>query len=170
MYVVDGNNLLHQMSGLPGDFDRARERLVELLAELARRESQDVRLYFDGTGGLLRATDLARPRLRVFFAGAERESADRAILEYVEQADEPRKLKVVSSDSDVAKACRLSGAKVVSSQAVARKLEDFDSKQAAPPRSEKPQRGAVGDLERKMLEEVGDFGDFTRDIEDGLPD
>lgn len=171
MYVIDGYNLLHALrklpGGLPKDFGRARARLTELLSNFARRESTKVRVFFDGTPGKLGSGDLDYPGVKVIFCGPGRESADHAVRDYVENAQEPFKLRVVSSDIEVAKSCRLNGAKVMSSQIMAGLLDDMTPVAAAPTRPEKPSRGVIGDLEREMLEEIGDFEEFQRRIESG---
>jgi predicted RNA-binding protein with PIN domain len=168
MYVVDGYNLLHALKklpdGLPEDFGRARARVVELLSHLCKREGIKARVFFDGTPGELGAGDLAYPRVKVTFCGAGRESADHAVREFAENANDPRKITVVSSDIEVVKACKLAGTKTLSSQAMARKLHAATPSSAAPARPEKPIRGAVGKLEQEMLDEIGDFEEFKRKL------
>jgi predicted RNA-binding protein with PIN domain len=172
MYVVDGYNLLHALKkagdGLPEDFGRARARVVELLSALARRESVKVRVFFDGTPGELGSGDLAYPRVRVTFCGPGNGVADEAVREFVENASNAGNLTVVSSDIEVVKACKLSGAKVQSSQAMAKRLAGLaPAPDTAPIGPEKPIRGAIGDIEREMLDEIGDFEEFQRRIERG---
>jgi predicted RNA-binding protein with PIN domain len=171
MYVIDGHNLLHacwkEPGLLPSDYNHARERMIRLISELARRESTRARVYFDGTGSGVRAGELAAPGVRVTFSGAASESADRAVREHVENAEHPRKLRVVSGDHEVINACRLNGARIVHSREMAARLAALapaETPRAAP---EKPTTGA-GRLEREMLEEIGDFEEFRRDVEKDL--
>jgi len=168
MYVVDGYNLLHALKkaepGLPADFALARRKLVELLSHLCKREGARARVFFDGTPGEIGAGELAYPHVRVTFCGPVREAADEAVRDFVENAGNPRNLLVVSSDQAVVKACRLSGAKVLSSQAMADRLSDLVPQAGAPKRPEKPSRGVIGKLEREMLDEIGDLEDFERRI------
>jgi predicted RNA-binding protein with PIN domain len=171
MYVVDGYNLLHAMKkfgGLPADFGRARARVVELLSAVAKRESVKVRVFFDGTPGELGTGDLAYPRVKVTFSGPGTGSADEAVREFVAEANNADRITVVSSDIEVVKACKLAGARVMPSQAMAEWLSDIggDNKQA-PSRPEKPIRGMIGDLEREMLDEIGDYEEFQKRIERG---
>ncbi|MCA8913107.1 MAG: NYN domain-containing protein [Planctomycetes bacterium] len=171
MYVIDGYNLLHALRKIPGelpkDFGRARARVIALLSQFAQRESTKVRIFFDGTPGRLDDGDLDYPGVKVVFCGPGRESADHAVREFVLNAMEPFKLKVVSSDLEVAKSCKLNGAKVISSQVMATLLGKLTPDRGEPARPEKPTRGMIGDLEQEMLNEIGDFEEFQRRIEQG---
>lgn len=171
MYVIDGYNLMHALRrvlDLPPEHERARARCVELLALIARRENQPMRIFFDGTPGNVGRGDHAFHGVRVTFCGHEPESADRAVREYVANHAEPRKLMVVSSDNAVRDACRLSGARVISSQEVADKLARRHNERAPEPEvNEKPARGHIGDIEREMLDDIGDFEDFEREVLNG---
>ncbi|MBE7492733.1 MAG: NYN domain-containing protein [Planctomycetes bacterium] len=170
MYVVDGYNLQHALARhkglLPADWGRARARLLELLAHLARRESVNMRVFFDGTPGQLSPGELNHERLQVTFCGDGPESADRAVREHVESARNAARLRVVSSDSAVATACRLAGARIMPAQDMAARLAKL-SVQGRTPRAgaqEKPARGGIGRLEREMLDEIGDLKQFEQNI------
>jgi predicted RNA-binding protein with PIN domain len=171
MYIVDGYNLLHACRRKPGLLPaaehEARARLIELLSAMARRESTKARVFFDGTGSGVRAGDLAAPGIRVTFCGPIRESADAAILGIVEESNHPRKLTVISDDREVAQACRLAGARTLSSREVAAKLEALSPPTRPSRKPEKPSRGA-GPLEEEMLKEIGDWESFRREIEKDL--
>lgn len=172
MYVIDGYNLLHALARfpgvLPGDGDRARARMLELLSHLCRRESTRARVYFDGTPPTVAKGELANPGVQVFFCGPDSESADRAVRDYVEGANEPRKLKVVSSDNAVASACRLTGATILRSAEMGERLAGLIQKKAGGGSGlEKPTRGAIGRIEREMLDDIGDLAEFERRILEG---
>lgn len=170
MYVVDGYNLQHALARhkglLPADWGRARARLIELLAHIARRESTSVRIFFDGTPGQIGAGDLDHPGVQVTFCGPGRESADHALREHIEHARNAAKLRVVSSDGAVATACRLAGAKIMSAQDMAEKLAGLTAEGRTPRGSalEKPTRGAIGRIEREMIDDIGDLKQFEQDI------
>lgn len=173
MYVVDGNNLLHALlkhpGALPGEFDRQRARLAELLSALVRRESTSARLYFDGTGGGTRAGDLDNPGVQVSFAGAAKESADREIREYVENHNSPGKLRVVSGDREVTSACKLAGAKVVSSSELAERLAKLSPPQTGRVKPDKPTAGSLkSKVEREMLDEIYADDELREHLKDGL--
>ncbi|MBX3461331.1 MAG: NYN domain-containing protein [Planctomycetes bacterium] len=173
MYVVDGDNLLYATwkhpGLLPADRDRARARLIELLSALAQRESTSVRLFFDGTGGELRHGDLAPPKVRVHFAGPAKESADRAVREFVENHATPGKLLVVSADREVTNACKLAGAKIVASAELAQRLANLAPPQASRARPDKPTAGNLkSKVEREMLEDIYGDDELRSHIEDGL--
>lgn len=172
MYVIDGYNLLHTLArhpgALPGDDDRARARLVEMLSALAVRESTTARVFFDGTGGNVSAGDLAAPKVRVTFCGPATGSADDAIVDFVEGHNHPRQLKVVSADREVTNACKLAGARIVHSRDMSETLARMAPAQVERSEPEKPTRGAIGRLEQEMLDEIGEFGEFEREVEDEL--
>jgi predicted RNA-binding protein with PIN domain len=172
MYVIDGYNLLHALARhpgvLPSDGDRSRARLVQLLGELARRESTNVRIFFDGVPSNVGTGDLDYPRVRVVFCGPVRESADDAVREFVENSADPRKLRVVSADHQVINACRLSGARIVHSREMSERLAGFTPPETERSIPDKPTSGG-GKLEKEMLEEIGDWEEFQRDVEEDLP-
>lgn len=170
MYVIDGYNLLHalarQKDMLAAKADNARSRLIELLGHLARRESTPVRVYFDGTPDSVKPGELDWPGLSVKFCGEGEQSADREVRLFVENARQPHKLRVVSSDRAVASAARLSGAKTITSQDMAVKLAKLaaEGRTQRTGAAEKPTRGRVGKLEQEMLDEIGDEREFENDV------
>lgn len=169
MYVIDGYNLMHALCkviGMSSKDPRARAVCVERLAMLARREDAEVRVFFDGFGDGIGPGDHAHHNVFVRFCGPERESADREVRDFVENATEPRRLVVVSTDIEVKQACRLNGARVVSSEQMARRLAGPERRGAAEP-DEKPRAGHIGRAEREMLDEIGDFEEFKRRLEEG---
>ncbi|MHC4841924.1 MAG: NYN domain-containing protein [Planctomycetota bacterium] len=164
MYVIDGYNLLHALArhsgALPSDDDRARARLIELLAHISKRESTPVRIYFDGTTpSNIGAGDHAHAGVTIRFCGADSESADRAVCDYVENSHTPRKLIVVSSDRAIAGACKSAGARNMTSQKMAEKLaKNLSQKSETGTALDKPLSGHInGDVERQMIKEIGDF-------------
>lgn len=172
MYVVDGYNLLHalrKLHALPGEFSQARARLLELLAHVGRRESRPVRVFFDGEPGQLSPGQLDHPGVAVEFCGPGRESADYALRQFVAEHADPRRLLVVSSDREVARVCRACGARILTSQEMSSVLAALVQRGKAPAAgaAEKPTRGVVGNLEREMLDEIGDLREFERRVLDG---
>ena len=94
--------------------------------------------------------------------------ADEAVREFVGNSNDAGRLTVVSSDIEVVRACKLSGAKIIPSQAMAARLAGLaPAEQAAPERPEKPLRGMIGKLEREMLDEIGDPKEFERRVLEG---
>lgn len=103
--LIDGNNLL--FAGRDDNPERpiGRSRLCELLGEWAERFGQSVSVVFDGpapSGGLLR--QIGDPRITVRFSGAA--SADEVIEMLVNADSAARRVVVVSSDREVARAAR----------------------------------------------------------------
>ncbi len=165
MYVIDGHNLFHKLIPLgivPKDYAFVRNATVKLIDHAVRRENTRARVYFDGSG-IVAGTQ----RVRVIPSGIEREAADRAIREYVETHNHPHKLVVVTSDREVLDSARVAGARSMRSEAFARRLENLPGRDRydAPSQPEKPARGnSDHDIEREMLDDIGDLEEFERRI------
>lgn len=131
MYIVDGYNVLHALSGMsadvPREFGTRRRFLMDLLAALAAHERRSVAVFFDGTPGRGGAPDLGRAGVRLIFTGGE---ADGVIKSEVANAHNTAKLTVVTSDRDIASSCRGSGAHVIASEEFVRRLTPFARGQA----------------------------------------
>ncbi|NUQ35604.1 MAG: NYN domain-containing protein, partial [Planctomycetaceae bacterium] len=166
MYLVDGYNLLYalqqQASDFPAEFRAARRRMVELLAEMGRREGTPVVIYFDGTPGVGGAPELTGLDARAVFTGGD---ADKALRDAVGDAPDVSKLIVVSSDREVARPSKDAGARIRSSKDIALRLLKLGGAgvPAGPGRGafaatvsqEKAIPHALGKMENDMLAEVG---------------
>src|ERR1700731_2755179 len=102
-YVVDGYNLLHAIGILgdrvgPGGLEKARARLLGLLAAAFGPESAAVTVVFDAAKALPGWEPEQNHRgLRVIFAVGKQE-ADDVIERMIRQASAPKSLHVVSDD------------------------------------------------------------------------
>ncbi|MDQ7780025.1 MAG: NYN domain-containing protein [Planctomycetota bacterium] len=134
MLIIDGYNLLYAQKDLPGTLSRpgieaARGRLVGRLDHFfarGRRHAAKARhgrppgaiVVFDGTRGARHAggerTHLTSGHVEIVFAGGG-VSADSMILELVARKSRGLAMTVVTSDAELARAVRKSGAEVVSS-------------------------------------------------------
>ncbi|MGD8450713.1 MAG: NYN domain-containing protein [Phycisphaerae bacterium] len=102
--LIDGNNLLYaardaRMSGpLPG-----RSILCNLVGEWARRRGQRVHVVFDGPEpdrGL--AKQIGNSAIQVTYSG--RRTADAELIDLLDEDSAARRLLVVSSDREIARA------------------------------------------------------------------
>lgn len=111
--VIDGYNLMHA-AGLaratygPRDLERARDRLLKLLARnLEDRERPATTVYFDAKSSPSRSQLPGSFRdLRVIFAGGDGE-ADTAMEHFIERNATPKRLLVVTSDHRIQRAARV---------------------------------------------------------------
>ncbi len=125
-YLVDGNNVMGQRVGWHRDKAGARRRLLGELARLVREAGLSVEVVFDGAPEEHFPDGSSFMGVRVFYA--ERGSnADERIKRLVEASREPRTLKVVTSDRELASYVRQYGAHVVRSGEFRRRLDERTS-------------------------------------------
>ena len=112
LVVVDGNNVMgSRPDGWWKDRAGAAKRLVAQLGDWAASEDRDVLVVFDGAPppGLE-----APPRIEVRFARRRgRDAADDDIAAFVADDEAPERLRVVTSDAELARRVRADGAEVV---------------------------------------------------------
>jgi predicted RNA-binding protein with PIN domain len=110
LLVVDGNNVMgSRPDGWWKDRAGAARRHVAELGAWAEREERDVLVVFDGP-----AVEIdAPPRVEVRFAGRRgRDAADHDIAAFVAAHAAPERLRVVTSDAELARRVRAHGAEV----------------------------------------------------------
>ncbi len=115
MIIVDGYNLLFAIAELPERvseeaLERARGRLLARLANLGQHRGEKVVVVFDCRRPGPRRVE-AVGGVEVVFAGPRR-SADDEIRAMVANSTAPRHILVVTSDRELAEACRKLGARV----------------------------------------------------------
>ena len=122
-YLVDGNNVMGQRVGWHTDKPRARRRLMDELALLARENHLSIDVVFDGAPEE-HFEDGAKYRgIRLFYA--ERGSnADERIKRMVEKSRERQTLFVVTSDRALADYVRRCGSKVIRSGEFRKRLDE----------------------------------------------
>jgi predicted RNA-binding protein with PIN domain len=174
--IIDGYNLLHAAGFArcrygPRDLERARRRLLVLLAEKLdpeeRRRCTIVYDAQDAAGDAPRADE--HHGIAVQFA-APGQDADAVIESHIEHHSAPRRLIVVSSDHRLHKAARRRGASPVDSESFLQQLERRESISPLvedqvfhPPASARPPSGSAddwptifGDIDVRAIEqEVG---------------
>jgi predicted RNA-binding protein with PIN domain len=111
LVVVDGNNVMgSRPDGWWRDRAGAAKRLVAQLGDWAARSDRDVLVVFDGAPppGLD-----PPPRVDVRFARRRgRDAADDDIAAFVAADEAPERLRVVTSDAELARRVREQGAEV----------------------------------------------------------
>ncbi|MEW6364643.1 MAG: NYN domain-containing protein [Acidobacteriota bacterium] len=125
-YLIDGNNLIGLTAGLSLKDARSRQLLVRRICAYQRRKGGKYTVYFDGepeTGPLRHDLDLRNVAVRFSGRGV---TADDMIQRVLRRAAHPREYTVVSSDRELARACKELGARQMSCadfNAQMRKLE-----------------------------------------------
>lgn len=119
-FLIDGHNLIGQMPGLRLDDPDDEQQLIELLrAYLARARKTGTVIFDRGLpGGAGRWSTAA---LEVKFVPRPK-TADEVIAERLRKARNPNGLIVVTSDAEVARVARQTGAQVRESAAFAREV------------------------------------------------
>ena len=112
-YLVDGYNVIHQMSQL--DHFKLEAQRLGLIHHIEHCRPQGsiknkVTIVFDGQGGLL-TSQLSSALETIFSVG---ESADDKIKEIVYQSKNAKSIVVVTDDRDIQIAVRKSGAQISS--------------------------------------------------------
>lgn len=110
VFLIDGYNLIHALGFLagkagPGDLERARLRLLDLLKTKFGDQAGDVTVVFDTSHGSRTPQAIDHGGIRVYFSPAGQD-ADDLIEEFIRRASAPRQLTVVSSDHRLQKAAR----------------------------------------------------------------
>jgi predicted RNA-binding protein with PIN domain len=111
LVIVDGNNVMgSRPDGWWKDRDGAAKRLVAEIGDWAAGAGRDVLVVFDGP----RPDGLEEPpRVEVRFATRRgRDAADDDIAAFVAADDAPQRLRVVTSDAELARRVREHGAEV----------------------------------------------------------
>lgn len=110
-YYIDGYNVIHHAPDLreraQGDFESARDLLIERVARFCAASQSEARIVFDGRGR--RADPVqpfrAPPGLEVIYS-PNRQSADALIERMVYQTTERREIVVVSADRGIRELCQ----------------------------------------------------------------
>jgi predicted RNA-binding protein with PIN domain len=122
-WLVDGMNVIgSRPTGWWRDRPGAMRELVDLLAAYAETTGDPVAVVFDG-----RAFELSSGPVDVAFASRRgRNAADDDIAARVAADPDPRGLRVVTSDGELARRVREHGAEVMGAGAFRRRLEEAD--------------------------------------------
>jgi predicted RNA-binding protein with PIN domain len=124
-YLIDGNNVMAQQVGWHRDKARARRLLLDDLARFAAKKRVRLRVVFDGAPDPSFGDGSKYKGVVVYYA-KRGSDADERIKEFVEADRERQTLIVVTSDRKLADYVHRCGAKVVSSGAFRKRMEELD--------------------------------------------
>lgn len=120
--VIDGHNLIGQMSGISlGDPDD-EEQLLRVLARHLHLGLPKVTVVFDKAAELDEGERRQGGNLCVIFAPPGT-SADAIIIDMIKNDPNPKGLTIVTSDNEIRRCARSRRARLISSEEFARKLE-----------------------------------------------
>jgi len=121
-FLIDGHNVIAALPDIDLEDPDDEAKLVVKLRAWTGRERRKAIVIFDGgiPGGPSRV--LSTPEVRVVFAARHHSTADRIIKERLSALPDAPNWTVVSSDHEVLDNARMSGAKTLSAQAFAERL------------------------------------------------
>lgn len=122
-FIVDGNNVMGQTPGWHRDKSAARRNLVRRLADFAGKKKARVTVVFDGEPDRLMPDASAFRGVKILYSDRGSD-ADTRIRRLVETSSDPRGLRVITSDRQLASLVRSSGAKVIRSGEFRRQMEE----------------------------------------------
>ncbi len=164
--LIDGNNLLYAARALnPSEVLLGRQMLCDLLGTWAERRRERVHIVFDGPshpGDF--SKQLGHPAITLTFSGAA--SADHVLIEHLEADSAARRVIVVSTDREIARAARRRRATSIRSDDFWRMLQNELSRPAPPPGDPPEKRhGLPANETDRWLAEFG----FDRAADDDDP-
>jgi predicted RNA-binding protein with PIN domain len=129
--IIDGYNVLfaiarHGARSVAEAIEEARGRLLRHLARYHQAAREPITIVFDQsrhTGGATR--EERQPGVRILYAHPPR-TADDDIRRMVQASAAPARVRVVTSDRQLARACAECGAQVVGAMAFYRELADLE--------------------------------------------
>jgi predicted RNA-binding protein with PIN domain len=154
--LIDGNNLLFAARDADPERPPSRSTLCLRLGQWARRTGETVVLVFDGPApAKALARQISDPDVGVSYSGAG-VSADEVLMRAIAAHSAPKRLLVVSSDNEIARAGRRRRAKTVGADAFWRHVQRDLTR---PPRKRlepgEKNRGLPPEDARRWLSEFG---------------
>ncbi len=164
-FVIDGYNLMHA-AGLarqrygPGDMERARQRLLQLIRHgLTPEQRLRTTIVFDGhSSDRPVSAEFQFHGMLVFFSPPNRE-ADDEIEDFISEHSAPKQLIVVSSDHRLHKAARVRRAHAIDSEEFVEQLQRFarEQRDGTAAESSKTDGRAVPENAEEWFQEFGDI-------------
>ncbi|MGA7721524.1 MAG: NYN domain-containing protein [Ignavibacteriaceae bacterium] len=113
-YIVDGNNVIHKVKAfskfIKTDKQSPREKLIFMIENYFQGRSVKITIHYDGFERLpIRASIV-----KIIYS--DKRSADDKIKHQIEDADNPRNIIVVTSDTGIKAFARKCGCEVISSE------------------------------------------------------
>ena len=147
--IIDGHNVIGQMSSISLADPNDEEKLVKLLARHLLQNRQKTIVVFDKGSGKDMSLGRKVPRLKVIFAPQE-SSADAIIIKMIKRDPNPKGLTIVSSDNEIRRCARSRRARLVSA-------EDFAQQLESGPKRPRKRRTYDDELETIDVAEWSDF-------------
>ena len=120
-HLIDGHNLIGQMSDISLEDPEDELKLLRKLKAYQARTGRHITVVFDSDDFYHPPEKLSGPGLKVLFA-APGSSADRVLVRRIRKSRNPRALRVITSDREVACVARECGASVTLAPAFADEL------------------------------------------------
>ena len=157
MILIDGHNLIGQMTDLSLDDPNDEEELLNRLRAYRASTGAELAVYFDP--GLTYRPPVRRVEAGItVYAAPFGHQADELILQAIRSEANPRQLIVVSSDRTIQQAARERGCRVVDAQAFVAELRQPTRRRR--PRTRTPRR--LSDSPRLSEAEVERWLDIFR--------
>ena len=121
-FIVDGHNLIGQMTDLALDDPEDEEKLIGRLQRYQARTGRKIVVVFDPGCGFRLSAKQTVGAVKVVYAGTGI-TADEVIIHRVRSAVDPRTVTVVSSDREIQNVANQSGALVVDAAAFVKEME-----------------------------------------------
>lgn len=167
--LVDGHNVIGRAAGFMDGFDlsrneESRERLINLLAKYRMMKSDKIHLFFDGGYNAAHLPRRTMERgLDILYSEAGSD-ADSDIKNTVSHHENPRGIRVVTSDVAIQKFVKRYGAKVIDSYVFLREVQQTLESSSIPDdepieKYEGPSSDEVDFWEGVFGEELGEEND-----------
>lgn len=159
-YLIDGHNLIPNLSGMSLDQLDDEEELIERLVAFSARHKRQVEVIFD-RAQVNNLNDYQRNRVHVHFVRRPMTADDAILARLLGIGKAARNYIVVSGDRTVQERARRLGAGIISSQSFARQLEEGSQTirkgKESPPGEEKDDIQEWLDLFSKRGKNEGNF-------------
>lgn len=132
-YLIDGYNFLFRIKNKGfSSLEKNRKDLLALLDENLFSLQLPVSIIFDGCDPVRAYAQRTHFNSLEVIYTSDQQSADEYLIEMLQQAKHPMHHTVITSDRELARACRLLGAKTLSVEAFLRLIEEQQKKMQKP--------------------------------------
>ncbi len=114
LVLVDGHNLIGQLSDISLDEANDEDRLVIKLRRYRARTGRKIIVFFDSGGGYKISSKQSRGGISERYA-PNNKTADDLIISYLQKVKQPQQFMVVTSDRAIQRIAKQVGSRVVSS-------------------------------------------------------
>ncbi len=113
-YIIDGNNVIHKVKAfsrfIRTDKQSPRERLIFMIENYFQGRSVKITIHYDG----FERFPIRASIVKIIYS--DKKTADDKIKHQIEDADNPRNIIVVTSDTGIKAFARKCGCEVISSE------------------------------------------------------